>query len=129
METRKIMGSVRDEIKRLENLHHTMLSVNEHLLRFLDAVAISTAPKCSDAQSNYLPGEGGSDAKLTVAAAQILAHPPKLMDADAADCPALSASQQMRKTVEIESSEYKNKLESQRSMLREIEVCLALRQE
>jgi hypothetical protein len=120
METRKIMGSVRDEVKRLEKLHHTMLSVNEHLMRFLDSVAITATSKCSDTQSsNYLPGERSRDPELTGAAAPLYA-------ANAANGPALSASQHMRKTVEIESDEYKRKLVSQRQMLRDIEVCLAL---
>ena len=41
METHKILGSVRDEVARLDRLHHSMLAVNQQMLRILDAVPTS----------------------------------------------------------------------------------------
>jgi hypothetical protein len=143
METRRMLGSVRDEVKRLENLHHTMLSINEQLLRFLDAVAISAAPKCHGAEfstplnvalrrSEFSRNDTIRDtirnSWISVSTSTLRPHPPKVPDSNAADSPVLSSSQNMRKTVEVESDEYKRKLESQRHMLREIEVHLAMRQ-
>ena len=138
-----MLGSVRDEVKRLENLHHTMLSINEQLLRFLDAVAISAAPKCHGAEfctplnialrrSEFIRSDTIRDTirnpEIRDITATLRPHPPKVPDSNAADSPVLSGSQNMRKTVEVESDEYKRKLESQRHMLREIEVHLAMQQ-
>ena len=132
-----MLGSVRDEVKRLENLHHTMLSINEQLLHFLDAVAISAAPKGHGAEfctplnvalrrSEFTRNDPIRNAirntEIKDTTATLRPHPPKVPDYNAADSPVLSGSQNMRKTVEVESDEYKRKLESQRHMLREIEV-------
>ena len=138
-----MLGSVRDEYKRLEDLHHTMLSINEQLLRVLDAVAISAAPKCHDAEfstplnvslrrSEFIRNDTMRDTiwnpEIRDTPATLRPHPPKVPDSNAADSPGLTSSQNMRKTVEVESDEYKRKLESHRHMLREIEVHLATRE-